>query len=103
MIYHNPEQPSDELPDDGDLVRPKAACPDCGERRIDWLVWTEDEAVRCASCGGEYRPDAIIDHLAEKTPYPKGKPRPGETQRVVDGITFYWSANLDRWVTIPED
>jgi len=103
MIYPTPEESSDELPDKGDLVRPEAACPSCGEQRIDWLVWTDDETVRCASCGGEYRPDDIIDQLAEKAPCPKGKPRPGETQRVVDGITFYWSANLARWVTIPED
>jgi len=103
MIYPMPEESSDKLTEADDLVRPEAACPDCGERRIDWLVWTDDVAVRCALCGGQYRPDDIIDQLAEKASYPKGKPLPGETQRVVDGIAFYWSAGLRRWVTIPED
>lgn len=47
-----------------ELVRPDEACPTCGERRMDWLVWqTEysiedegDEVVRCATCGAVYAP-----------------------------------------------
>jgi len=41
---------------DSNLVPPKDACPTCGERDIDCLVWTDDETVRCAACGTEYQP-----------------------------------------------
>lgn len=30
-------------------------CPDCGERRPDWLAWIDDgAAIECASCGTVY-------------------------------------------------
>lgn len=29
-------------------------CPDCGEADADRLVWTEDETVRCTTCGTIY-------------------------------------------------
>jgi len=32
------------------------ACPDCGERRRDKLVWSENDVVVCQSCGCEYVP-----------------------------------------------
>ncbi|MCC6909439.1 MAG: hypothetical protein IT430_15975 [Phycisphaerales bacterium] len=40
------------------LVEPEAACPNCGERRIDELVWQNDEdgQVRCATCDFVYIP-----------------------------------------------
>lgn len=31
-------------------------CPYCGEKRVDSLVWLDEETVQCASCGGLYRP-----------------------------------------------
>jgi hypothetical protein len=31
----------------------------------------------------------------------KDQPKDGET-KVVNGITFYWSKRLKRWVTVPE-
>jgi hypothetical protein len=38
-------------------VEPAAACPSCGERNADRLVWQEeDETVQCAGCGTTYRP-----------------------------------------------
>jgi len=40
----------------GDLVSPDDACPVCGERDIDSLVWLNDDTVRCATCGTEYHP-----------------------------------------------
>jgi len=40
-------------------VEPEDRCPTCGERHIDALVWLDDEMVRCATCGTEYRP---LDH-----------------------------------------
>lgn len=27
----------------------------CGERRMDYLVWLDDNTVRCLRCGQEYR------------------------------------------------
>jgi hypothetical protein len=38
-------------------VAPTEACPNCGERNVDRLVWQDDdETVRCAGCGTTYRP-----------------------------------------------
>jgi len=39
-----------------DLVSPDDACPKCGERNVDRLVWIDDDTVRCAKCGTEYQP-----------------------------------------------
>jgi rubredoxin len=33
-------------------------CPKCGENRIDYLVWIDDDKVRCSICGTEYEPGA---------------------------------------------
>jgi len=40
------------------LVLPGFACPGCGERRLERLAWlgSDDELVRCATCGAEYAP-----------------------------------------------
>ena len=32
------------------------ACPHCGERRMDLLVWVEDDCVECETCGHHYDP-----------------------------------------------
>jgi hypothetical protein len=42
--------------EDGDLVVEWAACPGCGERRIDELTIREDDSVTCATCTRTYRP-----------------------------------------------
>jgi uncharacterized Zn finger protein len=42
--------------DDDRLVQPADACPKCGERDMDNLVWDDDENVRCATCGTVYDP-----------------------------------------------
>lgn len=48
---------ADELdPPATELVEASAACPNCGERRADRLVWDEDEVVRCSRCGANYLP-----------------------------------------------
>jgi DNA-directed RNA polymerase subunit RPC12/RpoP len=40
-----------------DEVAEGAQCPGCGERRVDYLVWQEDEKhVRCTTCGKRYAP-----------------------------------------------
>lgn len=44
------------IPDN--LVLPRSACPSCGERDEDHLIWEDDEDVRCATCGVIYNPSA---------------------------------------------
>ncbi len=40
-----------------DPVRPEDACPNCGERDMDLLVWVADgERVECQRCHTVYRP-----------------------------------------------
>jgi rubredoxin len=34
------------------------ACPSCGEREMDRLVWNEDEQVECTTCGHVYDPES---------------------------------------------
>jgi transcription elongation factor Elf1 len=42
--------------DNEQLVAPKFACPDCGERRADELIINEDNrGVTCVSCGQWYQ------------------------------------------------
>jgi hypothetical protein len=49
---------ADELdPQVRDSVPADSACPECGERHADRLVW-EDSLVRCASCGITFDPVA---------------------------------------------
>ena len=44
------------IDDDGnELVTEDSGCP-CGERRMDWLVWIDDDRVKCATCGHSYNP-----------------------------------------------
>jgi hypothetical protein len=48
---------ADELdPPFAELVSPAEACPHCGERCTDRLLWQDDELVRCFGCGTTYRP-----------------------------------------------
>jgi len=47
-----------------DEVQEAAACPSCGERRVDKLVWDEDgDSITCSSCGCNYVPDATPQGL----------------------------------------
>jgi nitrite reductase/ring-hydroxylating ferredoxin subunit len=46
----------DNTPPEANLVAPQDACPVCGERDIDRLVWVDDEWVRCLKCNIEYDP-----------------------------------------------
>ncbi len=43
-------------PPTDNLVAPDDACPRCGERDADRLVWVDETNVRCATCGTEYDP-----------------------------------------------
>jgi hypothetical protein len=45
-------------PDPTNLVRPEDACPNCGERDCDRLVWLDDERVQCQCCQAVYEPRA---------------------------------------------
>ena len=42
---------------DEDTVSYANACPDCGENRMDKLVWDENEVVICQTCGAGYLPN----------------------------------------------
>ncbi len=41
-----------------DPVAREDACPNCGERECDELVWLDDERVECQRCKTVYRPGA---------------------------------------------
>jgi hypothetical protein len=41
-----------------DLVVPESACPKCGEREVDRLVWLDDMRVECQRCKEIYEPEA---------------------------------------------
>ena len=51
-----------------DTVGDSHKCPNCGENRVDELVWQDDPAIGeyvwCASCGEEYDPNAPDDDSA---------------------------------------
>jgi hypothetical protein len=48
---------ADELdPPTRELVGEKYACPGCGERDHDMLVWQDDDLVHCFGCGIVYEP-----------------------------------------------
>lgn len=49
-------QPKPTHDDEANLVPCQDACPRCGERHVDHLVWIEDDIVRCTTCGIEYDP-----------------------------------------------
>lgn len=45
---------------DDNLVEPEDACPLCGERHVDRLIWIDDgERVQCATCSTTYTPPAL--------------------------------------------
>ena len=58
VIVLEPEPPEEETTEDD-------ACPDCGENRLNMLVWINDVSIRCSRCGCEYRTDAEELRLAE--------------------------------------
>lgn len=39
---------------DDDEVTDRFACPICGERNADKLVWIEDDRVQCSNCSTVY-------------------------------------------------
>jgi hypothetical protein len=41
-----------------ELVAEADACPGCGERNVDKLVWQDEGAVKCSTCGKRYTPSA---------------------------------------------
>ena len=49
------------------LVAPCHACPGCGARERDRLVWQGDEEVECQTCGRVYRPERGDDDDPEPT------------------------------------
>jgi len=47
--------------DEAPVVAWQDACPACGERHQDSLVWTDDERVACQACGAIYEPGSKGD------------------------------------------
>ncbi|MBL9032098.1 MAG: hypothetical protein JNM80_10385 [Phycisphaerae bacterium] len=45
-----------QMATDDNLVDPSDACPLCSERRVDLLVWIDDDHVECTMCGTVYQP-----------------------------------------------
>ena len=43
-----------EFPEE-EFVSEDAACPRCGERRVDALTLHDDDSVDCATCGNHYQ------------------------------------------------
>ncbi|MBM4020578.1 MAG: hypothetical protein FJ288_20045 [Planctomycetes bacterium] len=39
-----------------EMVAQADACPGCGERNVDNLVWQDDQTVKCTTCGKQYMP-----------------------------------------------
>jgi len=39
-----------------DSVDKSSECPNCGEDRVDYLVWQDDEIVQCTACKHTYNP-----------------------------------------------
>ena len=50
-----PNAPEKNIPD-YDMVDEADACPKCGQRDIDRLVWIDDDRVECQTCGTVYKP-----------------------------------------------
>ena len=50
-----------------DPVASEDACPQCGERECDELVWLDDERVECQRCKTVYRPRGVRDARDEAT------------------------------------
>jgi DNA-directed RNA polymerase subunit RPC12/RpoP len=44
-----------EVEDPDGVVAPEAACPSCGQRRMDELAINEDDSVLCSTCGRRYQ------------------------------------------------
>ena len=47
--------------DDSNLVDEGDACPTCGERIMDLLLWDDDGRVVCQMCRTAYQPAAQTD------------------------------------------
>jgi rubredoxin len=42
---------------EGNLVPPESACPNCKQRDADRLEWIDDDQVQCLSCWTLYTPN----------------------------------------------
>ena len=43
-----------------DLVPEELGCPVCGERRMDYLAWQDDEWIVCTTCGIAFDSDTWV-------------------------------------------
>ncbi len=47
--------------DEAGLVAYQDACPGCGERSQDLLIWIDSDRVECQTCKGTYQPRQEVD------------------------------------------
>jgi rubredoxin len=47
-------QPEPDFVVDPNQVAEHHACPQCGERRTDFLEWLDDDRVKCQTCNTIY-------------------------------------------------
>jgi hypothetical protein len=58
-MYPN-DKTTQELEAHGCLLPESCACPNCGERQVDSLVWREDySGVDCTTCGHFWNPNEV--------------------------------------------
>jgi len=53
------------IDDTASMVDDAFACPDCGEREMDHLVWNDEwDLVECQTCGARFDPalDCLLTH-----------------------------------------
>jgi rubredoxin len=62
------------------LVRQDFACPNCGERRVDYLLCRDDDLVECHSCGTAYDPLFTPESLRDGADEPVVTEQPKEQQ-----------------------
>jgi predicted RNA-binding Zn-ribbon protein involved in translation (DUF1610 family) len=47
-------------PEESDSEHVDFPCPHCGETRVDYLEWDDDDVVNCLTCGKSYKPHDSI-------------------------------------------
>jgi hypothetical protein len=83
-------QEPDQVPEP--TVREKDACPVCGERSMDELIWRDDEYVHCQRCEAFYMPPTV---RAE------GPPAVRRNQSRWKKIREWLMANAGTWELVP--
>lgn len=81
-----------------DQVRPRFACPSCGEDHVDKLVWVDHgESVVCTFCGAHYKPAAQSHYYAVEYAY--GALAVNDGNRADKVVRFGSRFARDAWVS----